>query len=140
MREQQRQDDSYESERRHAQNDEQAADALQLEHQDDQHQQSGSRQHRGHGGQRLCALFDRTAGHDLIALRELGVHLVDFVLERGDDRRGQNAVDQIGLHCDGRQTIPPPDQRPVQAVLHGRHLQQGHGPAIGKRDFQRLQH
>ena len=103
------------------------AEALKLNHQhgkhDDEHQRHDSDDRR----LRLVALLDASADADVISARQAGVQRRDLRLERLHDRRGLRARREVGLHRDGRQPVPAPDDRIFLAVLDGGDLAQWNG-------------
>ena len=111
---QQRGDDADQAQRRHAQDDEQALEALQLDHQHGEHDEQHHRHHGDHRGLRFGALLDRAADGDVVG-RAAGSACSSSIVgrERVDHALRQRARRHVGLHRQGRHPVAPPDQREV---------------------------
>ena len=87
---QQRRDDADQAERHHAEHQEQPLEALQLDHQDRQHEEQHQRHHGEDRGLRLGALLDRAAD------RDRGSRAAASRVQLGDRRRERSTTTVAG--------------------------------------------
>ena len=136
---QQRRDNADEAHRNDAQDQGQAAETVQLSHQEQEHQE----QHQGHLGEdrglRLRAFLDGAAGVDAIAFRQACVELLDRRSQRPHRGFGRRAGGDIGLDRQCRHALAPPDQREFLLEFESRDLAERHRASVRERKLQRSQ-
>ena len=137
VREQERRDDPDEAERGHAEHQEQAIEALELDHQHGQDQDEHQRQDRCDGRLRLAALLDRSADCDVVTARQARIQGLDLRRQSLDDGRGLNAGRDIGLHRHGGPPVAAPDDGIFLAVIDGGDLAQRNGLPVRQRHLKR---
>jgi hypothetical protein len=101
---------------------EQPLKALQLHHEDRDHDQDHEWEDRKNTGFRLGALLDRAANNHVIARRQLRLERGEIGGERFHNGRCLQARRGVGLHGNGWQTMATPDQRRFDPVGELRHL------------------
>ena len=88
-------------------------------------------------GLRLVALLHASADADVVSVRQAGVQRRHLRRERLHDGCGLRARREVGLHGDGRQSVPAPDDRIFLAVLDRGDLAQGNGFPVRQRHLKR---
>ena len=91
---------------------------------------------RDHGGLRFLALFDSTADGDSVGWRKRLGQAVDVRGERVNDGLRRNAGDDIGLHRERRDAIPPPDHRRGLGIIKRRELTERNRAPVRQRNRQ----
>ncbi|MCY1352127.1 hypothetical protein D9M69_384120 [compost metagenome] len=130
------QDHSDQAERCHRQGEEHPRETAQLQHQQHAHHEGGHRQYGGQRGAPLRGFLDGAAGFDLVALGQAGGKLRDGGRERLHDGRRLDALTNVALNGDQRETLPPPDDRILDAVAEPGNLRQRDGKSLGRADLQ----
>ena len=133
---QQSRDDADQPQRCDADHQEHLLKALQLDHQNDQHQYDHQRKHSDDRVEPFGALLDRAARLNRVIRRQFLCHF--------SDRRRQLLIDgfclyarhDVGLNRDGRQQIAAPDHRRLQAILDIGDLAQRDRLAVVQCDLQ----
>ena len=138
-RDKQRGGDTDESQRCGGKHKEQPLKALQLHHEDRDHDQDHEREDRENAGLRLGALLDRAACNHVITRRQFRFERGDIGGERFDNGRCLKARRRIGLHGDGWQTMAAPDQRRFDPVGELRDLLKRHRTPARHVDHQAAQ-
>ena len=133
---QQREHDADQPQWGHADHQKHLLEALQLNHQDGQHQEDHHRENDGDRAQALGALLHGAAGFDLIARRQFLLQLGKGRRQLGIDGLRLDSGNDIRLNRDGREKIAPPYYRLFEPILDGRDLAQGDRLSIIERYLQ----
>ena len=118
---------------------EQPLKALQLHHEDRDHEQDHEREDREDAGLRLGAFLDRAACDHIIACGQFRFERGDFGRERFDNAGGLHTGGRVGLHGDGRQAMTAPDERRLEPIGELRDLLERHRMAAWNIDHQAAQ-
>ena len=132
-------DHADQAERRHGDDQEQALEALQLDHQDGRHDEQHQRHHGDDRPLALGAFLDRAGGLDRVAGRQLGDEGVDRRLQLVDDGRRLRVADQSGAHGDRRDAVAPPHRRLFELVAEVGHRRERDRLAVAGRQLHVLQ-
>jgi hypothetical protein len=138
-RDKQRGGDTDESQRCGGEHQEQPLEALQLHHEDREHDQDHEREDRENAGLRFGAFLDCAACNHVITRRQFRLEPGDLRGERFDNGRCLNARRRIGLHGDRWQTMAAPDQRRFDPVGELRDLFERHRTSARHVDHQATQ-
>ena len=102
-------DDTNDTQGGDAQHQEQAAEALKLDHQHGERQDEHHRQDGDDRDLRLGALLHGSADVDMVSAPQACVQRRDLRRQRLHDRRGLRTRREVGLHRHRWQSVPTPD-------------------------------
>ena len=127
------------AERRRDEDQSEAREALQLNHQQRQHDDRHHREHDDERGVRLDAFLDGAAGLDAVAHRKRRLDRLQLRQHRIGDIGRLHVVDDVAADGQHDVAVAPPQDRLLELIVQPRDLRQRHGDAVSRLDGERRQ-